>query len=379
VCLFLLSLGATLTIASSNPLPSWGYALGVALLAAFCSRVCSRPNWSSLALWFLGVIGTWGCVQLVAGATVYRYATWDVSARTVALFATTVTAVRVLQNPKRQIRFLRALSIAGFGVTVLAVLNRLTSEGRMFWFVPASYPDVWGPFLSRNDFATFLELAFPIVLWFGTRRHRAQSRTDRTAMAAYLGMAGFMLAAGLFSASRTGSVLLMLETLVVLLLNRPRRSCWLFVGVASLCIALMSPATLLRRLSEPDPIRGQLLQSSVAMVSDRPWTGFGLGTYADAYPAYSLFDPGGRIEHAHNQWLEWAAEGGVPYAAAWFGVVASIARRSIRSVWGIGVLSVFLHALVDYPFARFGITAWTFSLIGILCVDEMREVGTRIH
>ena len=41
-------------------------------------------------------------------------------------------------------------------------------------------------------------------------------------------------------------------------------------------------------------------------------------------------------------------------------------RPALRSIWGIGVLAVFLHALVDYPFARFGVTAWLFILVGAL-------------
>ena len=41
-------------------------------------------------------------------------------------------------------------------------------------------------------------------------------------------------------------------------------------------------------------------------------------------------------------------------------------RPALRSIWGIGVPAVFLHALVDYPFARFGVAAWLFILVGAL-------------
>src|SRR5262249_38520222 len=41
-------------------------------------------------------------------------------------------------------------------------------------------------------------------------------------------------------------------------------------------------------------------------------------------------------------------------------------RRIPRAMWAMGVITVFLHALVDYPFAHFGITAWIFVLIGAL-------------
>jgi O-antigen ligase len=97
------------------------------------------------------------------------------------------------------------------------------------------------------------------------------------------------------------------------------------------------------------------------------------------YPAHARFDLGALVDHAHNDWLEWAAEGGLPYALAWVVVAASIARPAARSIWGWGVIAIFLHAFVDYPFARFGVSAWTMTLIGALCADDKREVSVRRH
>ena len=98
------------------------------------------------------------------------------------------------------------------------------------------------------------------------------------------------------------------------------------------------------------------------------------------------------MDHAHNDWLEWAADGGIPYALAWLVVAVSVVKPAARSVWGWGVIAVFLHAFVDYPFARFGVSAWTMALIGALSAYEvnrsdgssdvrsdMREVRLRAH
>jgi hypothetical protein len=48
-------------------------------------------------------------------------------------------------------------------------------------------------------------------------------------------------------------------------------------------------------------------------------------------------------------------------------------------VWGIGVLGSFLHAFVDYPFARLGVSAWIFLLLGMLAASDLREVRHRVH
>ena len=74
-----------------------------------------------------------------------------------------------------------------------------------------------------------------------------------------------------------------------------------------------------------------------------------------------------------------AAEGGIPYAAFWAALAIWAVRPAVRTVWGVGVLGCFLHGVVDYPFARFGISAWTLILLGILAQSEMRKVSHRAH
>ncbi|MBK5292068.1 MAG: O-antigen ligase family protein, partial [Acidobacteriia bacterium] len=98
--------------------------------------------------------------------------------------------------------------------------------------------------------------------------------------------------------------------------------------------------------------RQELMLSSIAMVGERPWMGFGLGTWATVYPAYARFDDGLRDNQAHNDWAQWAAEGGVPFVmmiAWWAGCVG---RPAWRSVWGVGVLIVLVHCLLEYHFQQ---------------------------
>jgi membrane associated rhomboid family serine protease len=50
-----------------------------------------------------------------------------------------------------------------------------------------------------------------------------------------------------------------------------------------------------------------------------------------------------------------------------------IAPRALRSIWGVGILAVLLHAVVDYPFARLGVSIWWFALFGALLSFQPRE------
>ena len=126
--------------------------------------------------------------------------------------------------------------------------------------------------------------------------------------------------------------------------------------------------TLRKKFEQPDPYvhRREMLFSALEMGKDRPWTGFGLGTFPTAYPAYAVFDLGLRVNHAHNDWAEWLAEGGFPFLLMLLSVVVWSIRPAFRSIWGLGVPAVFVHALVDYPMQRLGLAAWVFVMLGAL-------------
>ncbi len=384
---------ATLTISIRDPLLSWGYALGVLLLAGiYILREIRYPSmrfrFGTAAL--LG-IALWGWMQLSLGATEYPYGTIDGAVRSSAWYATALVAARTMAHAQMRGKFLRVLAWAGCTLSVVGVLTSRTSPDRMLWLVPIPYPDTWGPFLSRNDFAGFLELSFPAALWLGVAEdagHRSRPR--------YLWMAAAIFAGGVASASRAGAILLTLEAVVGLALleaglrERPdtrfkasgRGSFSLRFAIAAVALVGVSGAgTLIGRFSDPDPLRYRrdIARSTVQMISAHPWKGYGMGTFVHVYPAFATFDAGATVEHAHNEWLEWAAEGGLFYAALWLILAGSLAPRAVRTVWGLGVMAVFIHALVDYPFARHGLTAWNFALIGALDAEDVREVASRAH
>ncbi len=358
--LLMLAAAATLAIGSADPFLEWAYEGSVFLLAGWVA--IRRDLRAGPVLVTTAVLALWGFGQLAAGATVYRYATLNGSLRVAALAATALAASELFRHTEARERLLGWFAWFGFLVAVSSLLAYYTSPGRIFWFFPSPYPDVWGPFLSRNNFAQFLELAVPVSLWLGCTRGGG---------VVYLWMGAAMLACGLVSASRAGAVLLILETAAVFVLVRPPALRRLILRFALGVIAFAAVAggeVLVHRLQDSDPLRDrrEIFRSSLAMIAARPWTGYGLGNFATVYPEFARFDPGAAVEHAHNDWLEWATEGGWPYAAVWTLLAVGVTRPALRSIWGIGVPAVFVHALVDYPFARFGVTAWVFILAGAL-------------
>ena len=276
-----------------------------------------------------------------------------------------------------RVSFLRALAWLGALIAVISVLAYFTSPGKILWMFDAQYPDIWGPFPSRNNFAQFLELAMPAALWLAL--------SEASGSVLYLVFSAIMLAAGLASASRAGALILLLEAIAILWTRhraaQARRTALILLVSTILFAAIPGVGTLVGRLESADPYQGrrEIAHSSLSMIAARPAAGFGLGTFSTVYPAYAAFDAGKSVEHAHNDWLEWASEGGLGFALAWLGLAVWSVRPAWRAGWGIGVLGCFLHGLVDYPFARFGISAWAFILLGILARSDLREVRRRGH
>jgi hypothetical protein len=104
------------------------------------------------------------------------------------------------------------------------------------------------------------------------------------------------------------------------------------------------------------------------MIHDRPLTGFGLGTWSIVYFGYAPDDDGLIANQAHNDWAQWAAEGGLLF----FGLMLSIAVWSFpfawRTGWGLGVIAVFLHCLVDYPIQRTAVAFVMFTIMAAAAV-----------
>jgi O-antigen ligase len=130
-------------------------------------------------------------------------------------------------------------------------------------------------------------------------------------------------------------------------------------------------AVLWKRFQQNDPLRHrrEIMASTLQMIRQRPWTGFGLGTYATVYPEFASFDAGLAVDHAHNDWAEWTAEGGVPLLLLMLSIAAASFRPAMRSGWGLGIYVVFLHSLVDFPLQIPAIAALLFTFLAALTID----------
>ncbi len=266
--------------------------------------------------------------------------------------------------------------VFGSGVCVLDLLEQASHTNQYFWLIQSRYSTLSGPFAYWNNFAQFVELVLPITLWLGV--------SGRKPAVSYLVLSGLQIGAVVASGSRAGSALVIAELVVVMVIAylRNRNKTFLYAAASALLLSILfAYAAGLNRLSHKLEQRDQLAvrrdinRSSMAMIRERPLTGWGLGTYVPVYRMFARYDDGTYVNRAHNDWFEWTAEGGVLFSGFMLAVFVWSVRPAIRSVWGIGLIAVCLHAVVDYPFARLGVCGWYFALLGMLAATKKLERG----
>jgi hypothetical protein len=320
----------------------------------------------------LAVAVVWGLVQAFAGWSVDRFKTLNEVLNWTTNLAVFALGLELSRDRRERERFLSALLWFGTALAAISMLTVFSSpEGIVFWvFNAGSDRRTLGPFVYYNQYAAFIEAVLPLAL--------VRAILDQRRRMLYSVIGALLLASVVAGGSRAGTILCLTEVFVIPLVALAqgvisRRAAGRML-LATLCTLLVLGAVagwdvIWKRLQEPNPyaVRKDFLLSSLEMVRNRPLTGFGLGTWSEVYPGFARFDDGLFANQAHNDWAQWAAEGGIPFFLLMVAVVAGAVPRAVRSLWGLGLLAVFIHCLVDYPMQqRPVLAAFFFALLGIV-------------
>src|SRR5665213_157118 len=363
-------------------------AFQVALFALAAVRIARRR---SIGLHFVGLLlaaaVVWCGLQMALGWSIDRAATLDATLNWITNLTAFALAADLYRNAQLRERFLRAALIFTSVLAVISIFTFLTSPiGKAFWIFETGtdWPTL-GPFVYKNQYAAFIEAILPLAI-VGVIRDRRRWVLHALIVATLFGSV-------VTGGSRTGSILCLAEILVIPLIAFWRgmipgrvlaRALLGSLAAVVVLTGVVGWERLWARLQEPNPysLRQDLVLSSVSMTRSRPLTGFGLGTWPEAYPGYARFDDDRFVSQAHNDWIQWASEGGLPFLALMLGIAAWSVRPALRSLWGVGILSVWLHALVDYPMQqRPALAAFFFALLGALASQAnfpFRERSSRV-
>ena len=229
-------------------------------------------------------------------------------------------------------------------------------------------PDsVVGTLFYRNQFAALMEIGGAAALW--------QILQGRTVIGALC--FATTLGAVVATASRAGAVLMGIELLAFVALTlagkaRARNSRSVVLVVLTFVLAsaaVVGTDTLWDRFQEKDlfATRRELRASTLSMIPEAPVLGTGMGTWRAAYPRYATLDASLVANEAHNDWLQWMADGGIPFFAFMAVLALRAGTKASADVWGLGLLAVMAHCLVDYPMRTPAISFLWFTLAGAAC------------
>src|ERR1700733_8126565 len=328
-------------------------------------------------LFALSFIVLWGCFQTVAGRTVNRFATERATLQWLTWAAVYYAGISLLKEEGLVKRFRTAIVWFGFAVAVEAILQAFLSPGKVFGLFPISYREfVMGPIVYHTHFAVLIEAILPVALFL------ALNETRRSY--AFLLASAVLITAVVVSASRGGMVIVCVEVLAVVVLSYLQKRgtgrrigliALSLVGVTGILALIVGYATASARFYS-DPLTAGRLQfalSTLHMIAAHPWIGWGLGCWPALYPAFATLDPGAIVNQAHCDWLQWTAEGGVPVGLAMLSLALWAIRPAIRSIWGVGVIVILVHAAFDYPFSRPAIGAWPILILSMAAATQHGE------
>jgi O-antigen ligase len=249
-------------------------------------------------------------------------------------------------------RTIRAVSWCGLIASTIAIVQHATAPKLLYWvwrpLIANARP--FGPFVNRNDLATWLVMAMPLTLGYivahvDASRHEGRALDIEQVVderVVWLGASVCAMAAALIvSLSRSGLIAAGAALVSLVWFSRRRLRgrgrVWLLGGIGLVTLvaaAYANPGALATRVGETLDVgvggRRQIWSDTIAMVRDFWRTGVGVGAYQRAMVLYQgphVFS----FNHAHNEYLQIVAEGGallaLPVAAAIVAGAFEIASR----------------------------------------------------
>ncbi|HXN71248.1 MAG TPA: O-antigen ligase family protein [Candidatus Acidoferrales bacterium] len=272
------------------------------------------------------------------------------------------------------------------------LVQYLTGWQQIFSYVKKfDLEEATGTYINRNHYAGFLEMILPFSLAlvfyeYAKLRGNPGSRINFRKLIAKSGLQKLILAlcvavivcASLaFSRSRMGILaaagsVLVVSALIAISRFHGRLSSLLAAMFIILSIGLavwIGPGPVVSRFqsvgdeySLGGPSRVSIWRDALPLIQHHPWLGTGLGTFPIAYTNRQTAFLTQFVNHAHNDYLEFASEMGIPAALILFVSIFLILARAVRvflfgerdfeRVVALGcvgsIVAILLHSFADF-------------------------------
>jgi O-antigen ligase len=342
-------------------------------------RLRSRVRWPALSAPLVAFL-------LVAACSLLAAPSLTLALKELVKWVEVLVVVVIVHNeatPKRSQRIVFCLLLAAAAQALLGVYQFVTASGPQGFALLGRYVRAFGTFEQPNPFAGYLGAAapLPLALALGWLRGRGKAYAASEWTIGWLALGALpLLAAGIgMSWSRGGWLAFAAATLVVCALQS---RAWALATGGALALVLLAtalglvPDAILGRLTSFVPFVGVAdisgievtdanyaslerlahWQSALHMWRDHPWFGVGFGNYSAVYAEYALPKWPYALGHAHNYYLNIAAETGLIGLSAYLGLWATAAWQTWRAARGttsayhralaLGALGMLVHVSV---------------------------------
>ena len=280
------------------------------------------------------------CYVIVLPFSIGRHTSLD---WLVALLANVLLFYAVVQTTRSTLSWAATLLLAivvGTAVLEIIGVDFHLERGILTRMAEYDRPEGWGGY-PELGYLLCVQIAILMAIFQTT-----SSRLHRWGAASMIGIALLEL---VFLYSRLAWITAAALLLVAAIAGRPLRAMWrpvvgvVVVALLAGAVIARTPAgsTLLTSVTERAASAGRLViwERTTALIRDHPWTGVGAGNFQAIFePVYNpvLNNDLRRGGHAHNLWLQQAAELGLftagVYAVLWVAVLL-MAARQINGSW----------------------------------------------
>ena len=323
--------------------------------------------WPLLGFWLLAAL------QLAIGITAVPFLTRIELLKYSALLALFFLCVQSCRTRAQWRNFIWFLLSLGFAVSLFAILQHFTFNGKLYWVRELKYGGIpFGPYVNRNHFAGLMELLIPPGLAIQILGAEQRDQLPLVTLFTLLPIGALFLAA-----SRGGIISFVSEVgfLAILILTRRREKKVLVAGALILTLAAILVSWLgigraldrfaaYKKLETSEGRRVEMVHDSFHIFEDHRVLGTGLGTLQEVFPLYETLYDGLIVNHSHNDYVEALAETGFIgglcglvflvflFWTSWKILNAEADPRSFAYHTGalVACLGLLVHAGVDFNF-----------------------------
>jgi len=308
---------------------------------------------------------------------------------------------------KRLKQTISIVTALGIFIAILAIIQKLTSPGAIYWFRSAPSSSPIGPWVYSNHFAGYMGMLFPltVALFLFYRPQVSYDKTIREKFVSAITMPGanlyLLLGTGailmavsiLLSISRGGIITLILTFLFFTFFSArtaaDSRKRWTFVLIAMVMIIIswLGWQPIIDKFGNLWGDTGlntsgrlPVLLDSINLFRAYPLFGSGFGTFIHMYPSVRTVPGEAVFSHAHNDYIELLANGGLIgfLLCGWFVLAVLIHsirmlirrrdRYSILITCGAltGLLAFLFHSQADFQMYNGANGLYFFFLCGLL-------------